>query len=262
MPPRKATPAVAGAVAQAKADFIGDDPNVEGYIGTLHEVEVDSPYTQEPRTVRANHTLKTTNISKSGNTPIYRFGDVLNFAYTQGFLGFDTPSVEFHPGMGSKGGPLCVVTAIGKFTNADGSVSYVSAIGDASPENCGSLVAPHYPRMAETRAQGRVLNRALNLNAVMAEELFEDDAPVTQQIVHNSVINTRVPAVANNGFSGLTKSAKAELPEYWPPFNNVDGDGFSCVTCEKEVKGKSAFWSVDKTGEVYCWEHQQEAMKK
>lgn len=264
MAPRRATPAAAA--AGPLPDFIGEDATDPNYVGTQSVPEVPSAYgVQEPRTDRHLHTLKTTNISKSGNTPIYKFSDVLNFAYTQGFLGFGPPDITFHPGMGHSSGTLCVVVASGAFRNAAGEVETFFAIGDASPENCGTMVKPHYPRMAETRAQGRLLNRALNLNAVMAEELFEEEPTASlpikvQTSITQGVTASRTPTVSNGG--GLSKFQKSTMPEYWPAFNNIDGDGFSCDTCEKPVEGKSAFWSVDKTGNIYCWEHQQENIKK
>lgn len=43
--------------------------------------------------------------------------------------------------------------------------------GDASPKNVGKQVAPHYPRMALTRSQGRALRDALGLQLLVDEEL-------------------------------------------------------------------------------------------
>jgi hypothetical protein len=47
-------------------------------------------------------------------------------------------------------------------------------IGDANPENVGRNIAPHFIRMAATRAMGRVLRIALNVSAVSAEELVDE----------------------------------------------------------------------------------------
>lgn len=46
-----------------------------------------------------------------------------------------------------------------------------TGIGDANPENTSALVAPHYIRIAETRAKGRALRDALNIDMVTREEL-------------------------------------------------------------------------------------------
>lgn len=46
-------------------------------------------------------------------------------------------------------------------------------IGDATPKNVNSMIAPHIVRMAETRAKGRALRDALNIAEALAEELGE-----------------------------------------------------------------------------------------
>lgn len=43
--------------------------------------------------------------------------------------------------------------------------------GDANEQNVGKQVAPHYPRMALTRSQGRALRDALGLQMLVDEEL-------------------------------------------------------------------------------------------
>jgi len=48
------------------------------------------------------------------------------------------------------------------------------AIGDASPENVSTFIAPHLIRMAETRAKARALRDAVNIGIVSFEELDGD----------------------------------------------------------------------------------------
>ena len=45
--------------------------------------------------------------------------------------------------------------------------------GSANPENLGSMVKAYQVEMAETRAIGRALRRALNIDMVSAEEVHE-----------------------------------------------------------------------------------------
>jgi hypothetical protein len=47
-------------------------------------------------------------------------------------------------------------------------------IGDASPTNVKRHLAPHFVRMAATRASARALRRALNIDAVAVEELGDE----------------------------------------------------------------------------------------
>lgn len=55
-------------------------------------------------------------------------------------------------------------------------------IGDATPKNVNSMIAPHIVRMAETRAKGRALRDALNITEALAEELGgSTTGPVTPE---------------------------------------------------------------------------------
>lgn len=52
-----------------------------------------------------------------------------------------------------------------------GEVATLEAIGDASKDNVGGMVAPHMPRMAETRAHVRILRVATRSPYTAAEEV-------------------------------------------------------------------------------------------
>lgn len=49
-----------------------------------------------------------------------------------------------------------------------------SGLGDANPRNVNARIAPHFIRMAETRALARALRAALDVGAVAIEELEEE----------------------------------------------------------------------------------------
>jgi hypothetical protein len=59
--------------------------------------------------------------------------------------------------------------ALATVTFHDGTVWTES--GDATPENVGSEIKPHFPRMALTRAKARALRDALGIGTCSAEEL-------------------------------------------------------------------------------------------
>src|SRR5262249_38410412 len=65
---------------------------------------------------------------------------------------------------------LAVCQCVARFT--DGLV--VTDIGDATPQNVKKHLAPHWIRIAATRASARALRRALNIDAVAVEELGDD----------------------------------------------------------------------------------------
>lgn len=63
---------------------------------------------------------------------------------------------------------VCSATAV----FADDSV--FTEIGDASPKNVNSMIAPHIMRMAATRAKGRALRDGLNIAQALQEEFGGD----------------------------------------------------------------------------------------
>ncbi len=83
------------------------------------------------------------------------------------------------------------------------------AIGDASPENVSTFIAPHLIRMAETRAKARALRDAVNIGIVSFEELDGD-------------------GLASNGHdlgSGAPLPPERPLPEGPRPAPRASGNG-------------------------------------
>lgn len=91
------------------------------------------------------------------------YAGLLDLAHRSGLLDILTEVVQC-PSDGNRWTAIMACRAVferGTFTG----------IGDANPENTSALVAPHYIRIAETRAKGRALRDALNIDMVTREEL-------------------------------------------------------------------------------------------
>lgn len=94
------------------------------------------------------------------------FAGLMDLAHERGLMNISTTALKLEPG-------LAIFSATVGF--ADGRL--FQATGDATPENVGRNIAPHYVRMGETRAIARALRLALNIGAASLEELGDDDEP-------------------------------------------------------------------------------------
>lgn len=260
MPPRKTSAPAPVETSDEDGEF---EEALAESVGSAASIAVDpaNPYpAQAYRTKREHHSLA---VDHFGQIKAYRFPDVLDFAFTMGFQRFEKPEVTIYPTGGPAGNePIAVVVACAVFADENGNETFHYGIGDASPSNCNQRVGQAFPRMAETRAQGRALGRGCNLNAVLAEELNEGGNTTTSAPKSQAqTFRSPGPAKPRSNGGGLSKADMANDPAYWPPFNNETGDGFVCEITGEEVSGKGAFWAMDKVGQIVCWDEQQKLLK-
>lgn len=95
--------------------------------------------------------------------PFVRFAGLLALAHAHGLVALETTVVSVTPELA-----VCQCTA----RLAEGRTC--TDIGDASPTNVARHLAPHFIRMAATRASARALRRALNISACSVEELGDE----------------------------------------------------------------------------------------
>lgn len=102
-------------------------------------------------------------INRQGKTFVLYAG-LLDLAHEKGLQSIDTQAIT-----------VTATVALFKatVTLADGRVFVGHA--DATPDNVGRNIAPHFIRMAETRAKARALRDALNIGAASLEELGGDE---------------------------------------------------------------------------------------
>jgi hypothetical protein len=103
-------------------------------------------------------------VERQGKTFVLYAG-LLEEAFNQGLTSISTDLIQA-PASDNGFVAICrstVVTSKGSFTG----------IGDASPDNVTRMLAPHYIRMAETRAKARALRDAVNIGVTALEELGE-----------------------------------------------------------------------------------------
>lgn len=221
---------------------------------------------QPERTVREGRAeeLQPQNI---GRMTLYTFKDVLNYAYTKGLIRFGKPVVEVTQTLDKNGNPQSTaVVQIAAIFLEEGPLEYPEkgqeqethirevecwGVGDANFENTGNAnIGQHFIRMAETRAKGRALAHALNLDANFVEEMGADssDAPAPARKASGTTASTTSGTKKQTGYTQVTEND-------YPPMN-VEG-GWACEETGEMVSGKNAYWSVRKYGKILSWDEQQ-----
>lgn len=99
---------------------------------------------------------------RHGTTAIL-FGGLLHMAHEQGLLSLSVDVVTVTA-------DLAVMRATARFKDG----GQWTDIGDASPQNVGARIAPHFIRMASTRALARCLRTALDIPYVCSVELADE----------------------------------------------------------------------------------------
>lgn len=95
------------------------------------------------------------------------FAGLLDLAHQQGLKSLTAELVQ---APSSENGNLAIFRAEAEFDDGRSFVGH----GDASTANVNPRIAPHFLRMAETRAYGRCLRIALNIGVTMLEELGDE----------------------------------------------------------------------------------------
>jgi hypothetical protein len=131
---------------------------VEQATGAGHEAP-----SQELPTAQEGHGIAPQWLVSIQHKPHVLYAGLLSMAHQQGLVRLEAQLVTVTA-------ERATATATAVF--ADGRLFTKAA--DATPDNVGSRIKPHYPRMALTRAKARALRDALNLgDLVAAEELGE-----------------------------------------------------------------------------------------
>jgi hypothetical protein len=123
-----------------------------------------------------HHTVdpKFTYYDKRARKDVVLYVGLLDAAHRAGLVAIETEILAYPC---SENNETCIVRATTVFERDPNRPLRFTAIGDANPRNVGAAIAPHFIRMAETRAKARALRDALNIGMVTAEELgaSEDD---------------------------------------------------------------------------------------
>jgi hypothetical protein len=131
---------------------------------TLGPEELTATLEPEPsaEAVRASRIPAGFLYERQGTTAIF-FGGLLHMAHEQGLLSLTVDVV-------SVSADLAVMRATARFKDG----GQWTDIGDATPQNVGARIAPHFIRMASTRAMARCLRTALDIPYVCSVELADE----------------------------------------------------------------------------------------
>ena len=121
------------------------------------------PERRETATLPAGTDLPAPYMQLIDGQPFVKYAGLLTLAHAQGLQQLEARFTEVSD-------TLAVAQATATFTDG----RRFTESGEATPENVGSKVRPHFARLALTRAKARCLRDALNIGLCAVEELGED----------------------------------------------------------------------------------------
>jgi hypothetical protein len=169
---------------------------------------------------------------KGGGTVSYK--DLIDLAHKSGLVKLSVTVI--HAPTTAEPYALCEATAV-----FDDGTSFTD-IGDATPNNVTKFVAPHFIRMAATRAKGRALRDGLNIEEVTAEELGDGDSTSTQ----SRGTPSRAARQAANGVKAASPGDKTAKGLVVPPYNNDTDDGWVCEISGEDIYGGGNYTAAER----------------
>ena len=128
-----------------------------------HSVQGGPPERRESASLPPGTDLPASYMHLIDGQPFVKYAGLLTMAHAQGLHQLDARFTAVSD-------TLAVAQATATFTDG----RRFTESGEATPENVGSKVRPHFARLALTRAKARCLRDALNISLCAVEELGED----------------------------------------------------------------------------------------
>jgi len=168
-----------------------------------------------------------------GTKEVVTYPGLLSKAHEEGLAKVETTLVQVPSDENGRTAIAKVVieTAKGRF----------EAIGDASPENVNSFIAPHLIRMAETRAKSRALRDAVNVGILSFEELDGGGSFANGQDLGSGALSPsprgissapapQVPESRGNGFVAMSDAQRRYM------FRILAGRGMPAAQAHEYLK--------------------------
>lgn len=145
---------------------------------------------------------------------------------------------------------VLVVTQRGAFTG----------LGDANPRNVNARIAPHFVRMAETRALARALRAALDIGVLAVEELEEefswsDSRPATASHGQADAPRERANTAPPNGHERPSPRVSAQSNGGGYDHRNGGGPDAPMSDAQKRLMYRLAFEQGHEGDAARAWLH-------